>query len=533
MKKLIKILLLVSILLVCLLAFTLYALNQNWFWQKHGFNLVNDKTDISLNADNFQVNVFKDVTSSGLQLGFNTKDSLVADKFNFNFKPLGLLASRYQLNDIDLKNGTLNLEGVDSLAQIILDINGEFLYKSDPDLYEAAGSTVLHSYLGSAMTVPATHLAGSTLDFDLNQTKETLSIEKFLLKLKDSEEQFADLSISGLHETANSIDLNLNSNNLDLEKIAELFSEQEGQAKQEESDNTAQVEGEPETSKSNSCAAVQSYSTIGINFKLDNLSYSPFAVKDFSGKLEQNGSLLSLSNFQPNINDVPVTISGALDKPSCQIKTSLNVKDFNLAVLLKLADSEIKDVDHGQVDEIDFTATGNLNEDLLNSKGSLKVNATDIWLPSKLQDLIPFNIIFLPFEIILAALEEIGAALLPGELGKQIETLSAALSEAGRLKISEAALDVDFDKKAIQINKLAISPNLLPSIEVTGSISPDKKLDLITNIKLLALNLRVPIAGTTESPRPDLVALVPEIIKGLGLSVLDPLSGSDEASETE
>ena len=183
---------------------------------------------------------------------------------------------------------------------------------------------------------------------------------------------------------------------------------------------------------------------------------------------------------------------------------------------------------------MDFTTAGqNLSDLKRGLKGRTELLATKASLPSKFQDIPPFNLIFLPLEIVANIAEKTTGFLLPQDLLSTASGLRSELSEQGRLRLKKVQLHCDVQDGEVKISRGTINPNLLPGVEYTGSIGFDGDLDLRAFITLLGVRVPLPIAGSLNTPLPNVLRFVPELIRGLGLSALDIVNEVIPGSEDE
>jgi hypothetical protein len=150
---------------------------------------------------------------------------------------------------------------------------------------------------------------------------------------------------------------------------------------------------------------------------------------------------------------------------------------------------------------------------------SLQSNFSELRLPSRFQDVPPINIVFLPFSVFSKIISTLGSAILPAELSAAGGEFKSSLGEQGRLYIKKGVFDMKLENGVVTLPSMELNTNLLPTVQFEGTIGLNRKVDLVSRIKLAEVLLPLPIGGTLDAPLPDVPAFIPEVIKSLGLSV--------------
>jgi hypothetical protein len=73
----------------------------------------------------------------------------------------------------------------------------------------------------------------------------------------------------------------------------------------------------------------------------------------------------------------------------------------------------------------------------------------------------------------------------------------------------------------VKIEKGEINPNLLPTVDTTGSIGFDSSLEMVSKIDLAGFKFPLTVAGTLGSPIPDIPAFAIELVSGAGQGILN------------
>jgi hypothetical protein len=209
------------------------------------------------------------------------------------------------------------------------------------------------------------------------------------------------------------------------------------------------------------------------------------------------------------------SLSGGLDST---FHVKANAQKLNILPLAALAQGEGQLLE-GVVDllDVDLTLAPAAPRSSINGRTQLQLSRFIV--PSTLHGQVPFNILFLPFDALITVFGGTLNAILPKSVSSISEGIRQVLDDAGRLGIEKGTIDLDFNQGKIACNKVEIDTKNLPDFTIKGSVSATDKLDFTIFIALLKLNLPLPVAGTLNTPLPDVLYLGPELVRGLGLSI--------------
>ncbi len=216
------------------------------------------------------------------------------------------------------------------------------------------------------------------------------------------------------------------------------------------------------------------------------------------------------------------------DGGNLHINFKADTSKLKLKEVLKPAMNPTGVTDPGTVKAltIDMTMSGRTQSELYNSlMGKFELRSTELKLPSKFQNIPPFNLIFIPLDLVANITGKTAGFLLPEKLMNTATGLKASLSNEGQIHIEKIDLVLEVKERKVKISEGLVSPNLLPGMEYTGTIGLDGSLDLRVFLTLLGVRIPLPIAGSLRLPLPNAVRFVPELIRGLGLSALDVVEG--------
>lgn len=203
----------------------------------------------------------------------------------------------------------------------------------------------------------------------------------------------------------------------------------------------------------------------------------------------------------------------------------LEGQNFDYAPLLEMFDESGQEQKlGGQITSLRLRAKGRAENERVLKKSlnaSLKIEGEDVDIPGYLQDVPPFNLIFLPFTTLKKVSGTLGTFLLPEKVMGAISRIGEVLKESGKLHLDEFRMQADAENEKVKVSNTRFNPNLLPTVEFEGDIGLDERVDLVTRLKLVGVWVPLPITGWLNTPLPDVAAFVPELVKALGLSVAE------------
>jgi len=213
---------------------------------------------------------------------------------------------------------------------------------------------------------------------------------------------------------------------------------------------------------------------------------------------------------------VAVNASGSLDA-ALNLKTQ--ARNVNMIPFAALASGSHGELVEGSLTsaDVDITALGRDLRKTLN--GSVNLKISKMIVPSTLQQQVPFNILFIPFDALIGVFGGTLNLILPKSISSISDSIRQTLDKSGRLGLDESTVDLRFEQGKVLFKNVDINTKNLPDFTIKGNISAEDRLDLTVFIGLLKLNLPLPIAGSTSAPLPDVVYLGPELVRGLGMSV--------------
>lgn len=316
-----------------------------------------------------------------------------------------------------------------------------------------------------------------------------------------------------------SSDLDINSINKFIESLPKASIEKE--VRQQEITN-------------NYCHGIDlSYLWLDLDLNISKLIYEQVVASDIRSNLQVKNNKVSIPYLYWKQADSRASFSADLDfiNTDCKFSYLLNLKKSSFSDLLKSFGLQNTGIKKGVLNSLKINGSGKgfLAEELSKYySGSLMIDIENAELPSSLQDFPPFNIIFLPFEIIMDLGGSITSFILPDKLVNIGSTTREALSSSGEIHLKRAEIELSASKGSVDIKKAKINTDILPTVSFDGEVSYIGDLDMTTTLHLFGIQLRIPIAGTINKPLPDIVELAPQLVKGLGLTLISPVKDLSE-----
>ena len=220
--------------------------------------------------------------------------------------------------------------------------------------------------------------------------------------------------------------------------------------------------------------------------------------------------------------------SGSLDHTFKLKVTANNVNILPFAALVQDDGALLE----GTLNSYDLDVSASPKDPRTTITGHMNTRLSNFTVPSTLQQQVPFNILFLPLDVLITVFGGTLNAMLPSSVSSISDSLKSTIDEAGRLGLKRGSVDLVFDNGDINFKNVDFDTKNLPDFTFKGKIKHDDGLDLTIFIALLKPNLPLPVVGSLALPLPDVVYLGPEIIRGLGLSIGNLAGGSSDEPPT-
>ncbi|MEZ4753765.1 MAG: AsmA family protein [Bdellovibrionota bacterium] len=285
---------------------------------------------------------------------------------------------------------------------------------------------------------------------------------------------------------------------------------------------------------------------VDLNSDIPEVVYKGASLTEIKGPLVWESNKMSTSGLNLLLNGTPASLSGSLKPENLEYEINFSGRDIDLkqlAGLLKTEDSESKL--SGTLSEAEVKLSG-LKSGIKNGNINLKVKDTDV--DQKLQNVFPFNILFLPFTSINKVVSLIPTSIFPDAVLGVLGNVEETISDSQGLVIKEGTIKCLIENGNYNIETAIFNMKTLPTVNFPGTINSDGSLRINSSIGILEHKLPLPIRGTASLPYPDILKFAQELtleiastplntLKSAGsiLEGLDPtgLFSSDDSSESE
>ena len=153
-------------------------------------------------------------------------------------------------------------------------------------------------------------------------------------------------------------------------------------------------------------------------------------------------------------------------------------------------------------------------------QADLRTEMSEVTLPARLSEVVPFNVLFLPAKAVSSVTSLFPTGLAPAEVAAQGAAVSESLKHSDSFRVEQGRLRLKVRNQSVRINQLKIGTILLPDIYFSGTVGFDQKLAIDSGVKLLGVELPLPIAGTLRSPLPDMTAFAEGLVTHFAKSIV-------------
>jgi hypothetical protein len=380
--------------------------------------------------------------------------------------------------------------------------------------------------VNKAITPSSSNLKGSTLSSTFKIRGGSIAAEKGQLELVSQGVVIANGSVSGsvaFDPYTKPSKLSINAREVNFDAIEALFIPPTTSGSESQAPDGAPRNAQPPAEGKSTSAAHSLASTriplIDANLTIDKTTYQKLGISNLSADLTvptpRTIQRATLAATVDGAGSISASLSGSLDS-SLSVKAS--AKNMNVLPLAALAQGE-GELLEGLIDLLDVDLSLAPANPRATITGRSQLQISRLIVPSTLHGQVPFNILFLPFDALITVFGGTLNAILPKSVSSISNGIRQVLDDAGRLGIEKGTINLDFNQGKIICNKVEVDTKNLPDFTIKGSVSAADKLDFTIFIALLKMNLPLPVAGTLNTPLPDVVYLGPEIVRGLGLSI--------------
>ncbi len=145
--------------------------------------------------------------------------------------------------------------------------------------------------------------------------------------------------------------------------------------------------------------------------------------------------------------------------------------------------------------------------------GNFKMKGTDFNFSNRLQDIFPFNLLFLPLSVLDKTLSAFPAQLIPTQLSSFSSATKGSIDNLQRIKANTITINGKSDGEWVTLDEALFNMSgVTPDIEIPGKISKDS-LNINSGIFLVGNKVPLPIFGEPNFPLPDIVGFTKELAK--------------------
>jgi hypothetical protein len=371
--------------------------------------------------------------------------------------------------------------------------------------------------------------------FDLVHTVQDLLVNRFTLHISQNDETIGQASLSGdvsLPLSTKESKLVLSSETLNIDKLKLLLSQGSPPSQMEQQPELIQNPTPPPAA----LPEVLRSAVFRADVNMQQLLWGKLKSTNVLGSILLKDGRLTIPNLSWTQDGAKASWTSGVDLVSLPMTYQYEAELHNwpLKPVQETFGVPGEDMLIGELGYLRTKGKGVLGPEAVKSfVGDLHAQFTGVGLPAKLQSVPPFNIIFLPFELLANISSLIGGVVMPAIVVDSGTRARAWLSEQGRLSIHRGTLKLRAGGNKITVEDASFESDLLSKLSLSGTVGFDKSVDFTAALRVAVINLRVPIVGSLDSPYPNVVTLVPQLIGGLGLGVFDLIADQFKSLESQ
>lgn len=376
------------------------------------------------------------------------------------------------------------------------------------------------------------NLSQSLLELQAELKEDEYEVKALKLELQKDGKSIYDLDGGLGIKLPLKLQAHLHTTHIDVEALQSL---------QQQSTNPVSEQGKEKQQES--AVSLASVPPIQLDYTIDRIKDKLSEVQkahfEFASRkeTEKRTSLHGRLRFLADHAPVESTFSAACNEGEpLEFASHFSTSRFPISFLLTSLGKRLPAGKPGEIERVDLELKGKgrfASEIKKSLQGDFQLSSQKNQLPSSIQDLFPFNLIFLPLGVVADITGHVTGFLVPDSLSSLATDLKKNLNDQGAIVLDETNIELELKDEKVTIKKGLVSPDLLPGIEYTGTVGMDGDLDLRVFLKILGIRTPLPITGTTSLPLPNVVRFIPELVKGLGLSALDVVEGVGSVFESK
>lgn len=263
---------------------------------------------------------------------------------------------------------------------------------------------------------------------------------------------------------------------------------------------------------------------ISFESKIETASYRAIEGNNLAVAGSIGNERIEVNNISGTLADADVNLQGWTTREPLGEEFHMRgtVEGLSLTELDKTLRAEPRNPVRGTVDILSFNFSGAsllsapLNKDL---RGRVEGKFTKVYLPRALEDVPPFNLVFLPFQVAGSTIRMLPTSVLPGLLKTTGAEIGEFFRSSQQLHIDKGTVKLRAEEGVVELSDVAFDTTILPHVNLGGKIYPDHELDMHSTLALLGVELSLPIGGTLAKPRPNIRQFAQHFTTRLGISV--------------
>ena len=389
--------------------------------------------------------------------------------------------------------------------------------------------------------------------FDLTAKNQDIEIKELVIDVEESENKFLNLSVAGnltQDLTSKESVLTINSEKIALSTLFEILGVDVSPPKAKDSSSKEAKKQEEKTSKQLDTSIEPEIVLpdflkklwLIVDLNLKEVSFEDIVVKNGNGILKAKESNFAVENLLLQNKDSKLNASAKINLASQLPVFELNA-DTNLIKVADINEKLTLDSDRnlsGEIQDLKLALSGqglsqkSLEENLL---VDFSTKLKEIDFDQRLEFVIPFNLIFLPFTT-LAKINELNPlGSLPKPVLGPLEEIITALEDLTKLNCKKGKVNVTKKGSNLIFKEATFEMSVvIPDLKIPGTVGVDGEIEINSELGLLGLWIPMPLAGTVDLPYPDIPVFVQELtlgIIGAPVKLIGDLVSGDEDEKGE
>jgi hypothetical protein len=259
-----------------------------------------------------------------------------------------------------------------------------------------------------------------------------------------------------------------------------------------------------------------------VDLNLKNVHYNQIAAEQLQGKFTAKNSNFMLADILIASGETKITGATTLDLAQDRPKYSAQLQSplLKIAELLDKLQANEQTKYTGSIHDLSVRIEGEgFSETALeeNLNADISVSLKEVDFDRELENVVPFNLIFAPFNALQRINEFNPLGTIPSSALGPLNIITDSLGDMQSLHCNAAEIKVQKRSSNFQIETATFEMGgLVPDLQIPGTIEMDGSISLNSSLGLHGQWFPMPLRGTLDFPYPD----IPVFIKELGLAAL-------------